>query len=63
MDHSKIIDKLHDNLDVFSHMLSNKSEENYLWKPEPDKWCLLEIVCHLYDEEKRRLQDTSEIYP
>lgn len=22
------------------------------WKPEPGKWCLLEILCHLIDEEK-----------
>ena len=22
------------------------------WKPSPDDWCLLEIVCHLYDEER-----------
>lgn len=52
MDHLKIINELRDNLDVFSQVLSNKSEENYLWKPDADKWCLLEIVCHLYDEEK-----------
>lgn len=52
MDHSKIINELRADLDVFSQVLSNKSEEKYLWKPEPDKWCLLEIVCHLYDEEK-----------
>jgi hypothetical protein len=23
-----------------------------MWKPNPEKWCLLEIVCHLYDEER-----------
>ena len=22
------------------------------WKPNPNKWCLLEILCHLIDEEK-----------
>lgn len=52
MNPSKIIKKLQANLDVFSQVLSSKTEEEYLWKPESDKWCLLEIVCHLYDEEK-----------
>ena len=23
-----------------------------MWKPEPSKWCLIEIVCHLFDEER-----------
>ncbi len=22
------------------------------WKPSPEKWCLLEVVCHLYYEER-----------
>ena len=52
MDHSKVIKRLQANLDVFSQVLSNKTKEEYLWKPEPAKWCLLEIVCHLYDEER-----------
>lgn len=28
------------------------TEKLYLWKPSPEKWCLLEIVCHLYDIER-----------
>ncbi len=27
-------------------------EELYLWRPGPEKWCLLEVICHLYDEER-----------
>lgn len=27
-------------------------EEDVRWKPAPDKWCLLEVVCHLADEER-----------
>jgi len=33
-------------------MLFGLTKEMYLWKPAPEKWCLLEIVCHLYDEER-----------
>ena len=30
----------------------NIAREEYLWKPQPDKWCLLEVICHLCDEER-----------
>ena len=26
--------------------------EQALWRPAPEKWCLLEIFCHLVDEER-----------
>ncbi|MBT8185179.1 MAG: DinB family protein [Eudoraea sp.] len=28
------------------------TQAEYLWRPGPDKWCLLELICHLYDEER-----------
>ena len=52
MDHKKIIENLKANRDVFSTILSKKSKHEYLWKPNETKWCLLEVVCHLYDEER-----------
>lgn len=52
MDHFKIIGKLNHNLLVFERLFENKTREEYIWKQKPDKWCLLEIVCHLIDEEK-----------
>ncbi len=33
-------------------MLSGLASEEYLWKSAPEKWCLLEVVCHLLDEER-----------
>ena len=57
-----IISKLEVNKGVFESLLSHQSEATYLWRPQPDKWCLLEIVCHLLDEEredfKARVQHT-----
>ncbi len=47
-----MIDELARNRDVFKALLMNKSKDEYLYKPSPEKWCLLEVVCHLYDEEK-----------
>lgn len=52
MDHSIIINKLSENLNTFRYLLSGISKEEYLYKPLPEKWCLLEIVCHLNDEEQ-----------
>lgn len=52
MNHSYIISELKNNASVFEQLLKHQSEEQYLWKQQPDKWCLLEIVCHLYDEER-----------
>jgi len=52
MDHSRIIEKLRHNQAVFEQLFSINTKKEYLWKPEPEKWCVLEIVCHLIDEEK-----------
>jgi hypothetical protein len=52
MNPAYITDNLSRNRSVFSGLLNGLSKEEYLWKPAPDKWCLLEIVCHLYDEER-----------
>jgi hypothetical protein len=51
MEHIKITEELHKNLYIFDSILKNTSKEEYLWKPAPEKWCLLEIICHLRDEE------------
>ncbi|MCB0726849.1 MAG: DinB family protein [Ignavibacteriae bacterium] len=52
MEHSIVIRKLNDNLNTFKSLLSDTSENEYLFRPAENKWCLLEIVCHLCDEEQ-----------
>ncbi len=52
MNQTAIINALARNRQVFKHLLSDLPKETYMWKPSADKWCLLEIVCHLYDEER-----------
>lgn len=47
----EIISALENNLPVFNAMLKNNPDAMQQWKPAPDKWCLLEMVCHLRDEE------------
>lgn len=46
-----IIEQLAHNHPVFLRMLSGVSAELYHWKPNQDKWSILEVVCHLRDEE------------
>jgi hypothetical protein len=40
------------NRDCFKAILSGLNEEELHWRPQPEKWCLLEIICHLHDEER-----------
>ena len=51
MKHSEIIIALERDKLVFDSLLRDVSEEVIQWKPNPNKWSLLEIVCHLLDEE------------
>lgn len=52
MEHSYIIESLSRDRSIFENMLTGISKEEYTWKPDPARWCLLEIVCHLLDEEQ-----------
>jgi len=47
----EIIDQLKANLRTFTCLLENCTEQQIKYKPDPLQWCLLEVVCHLADEE------------
>jgi hypothetical protein len=51
IDYTSIVRELCNNSSVFEGLLSNKSKKNYTWKVDESKWNLLEILCHLRDEE------------
>ena len=51
MDASMITSQLAENKQVFSALLEGLPSHMYLWRSKPKKWCLLEIICHLVDEE------------
>ena len=51
MGHKEIINHLALNKHIFESYLSNPQIDIH-WRPKPEKWCLLEVVCHLYDEER-----------
>jgi hypothetical protein len=47
-----IISDLKRNKDVISHLLSNIAPNQYLYRENQNKWNLLEVICHLVDEER-----------
>ena len=52
MNLSYFIDRLATNRGVFESLVENVGEEQAKWRPGPDKWSILEVVNHLYDEER-----------
>ena len=52
MQYAHIISELARNKDVFRDLFSGLAEPQTKWSQAPGKWSLLEIVCHLYDEER-----------
>ena len=52
MNHQQIITHLSVNGDVFKYLFKNLSEEQAHWKPCAERWSLLEVINHLYDEER-----------
>src|SRR5436853_1632135 len=52
MNHTSLIKQLEVNQKTFEGLLSIVARDEITWKPSENKWCLLEIACHLYDEER-----------
>jgi len=46
------IDRLIDNKQVLQRLLAEVPPDMVKWKQTDNKWCLLEMVCHLFDEER-----------
>jgi hypothetical protein len=46
------IDRLAKNLGVVEGLVKGVSVEQGRWRPAPDKWSILEVVNHLFDEER-----------
>ena len=60
MNHKNIIINLTQNKEVFKALLLGKTHEEYTFKPKPDKWCMLEVLCHLVDEEREDFRTRVE---
>ncbi|MCB9184115.1 MAG: DinB family protein [Flavobacteriales bacterium] len=52
MDHAHLIHQLDRHAAVFEALFHGLTAAEARWKPAPEKWGLLEVVCHLRDEER-----------
>lgn len=51
MDLHVMVGRLRANAEVIAALADGVDEAQARWKPAPDKWSVLEVVCHLADEE------------
>ena len=52
MDINYYISSLENSVKKIECLLKGVSQEQAKWKPQPEKWSILEVINHLYDEEK-----------
>lgn len=56
-----VIDRMGANARIFKSLVKDISAEQARWKPAPDKWSMLEVVNHLYDEEREDFRQRLEL--
>ena len=52
MDSFFLTNRLQNNIEIFKSLITGMNEDQYQWKSQPEKWSILEVIHHLYDEEK-----------
>jgi DinB superfamily len=52
MDASKLIRQLEIDAKRFQALVAEVSDEQARWRPDEQAWSMLEMVCHLHDEER-----------
>ena len=64
MDRPLLFDQLARHGEVFRALFTALSPAEIQWRPAPESWCPLEMICHLHDEEledfRARLRSTLE---
>lgn len=55
------IDRFSQNRGVFEGLVGSVSVEQARWKPSPEKWSTLEVINHLYDEEREDFRQRLEL--
>ncbi len=61
MNLSYFIERFTHNRAVFLGLVSGVNPEQSQWRPAPDKWSILEVVNHLYDEEREDFRQRLEL--
>jgi len=61
MDHKQLILKMVFNEDRIRALVHGVSHQAARWRPSPDAWSILEVVNHLYDEEREDFRARLDI--
>lgn len=57
MDSGYLLARLAANAEVFAAFMRGLPESQVRWKPVPDSWSILEVLCHLQDEEREDFRE------
>ncbi len=52
MNFNLCLTRLSSSAETIASLARNVSDAQARWKPSPDEWSILEVICHLYDEER-----------
>lgn len=52
MDLNWAVMRLGDSAEAIRQLVAGVGPEQARWQPDPDSWSVLEVVCHLHDEER-----------
>src|SRR3984893_16319038 len=61
MDLLFFIERLSTNREVFQGLVKGTSLEQARWKPTLDKWSILEVINHVYDEEREDFRQRLDL--
>jgi len=53
--------RLYKNLEAVQSLVRGVGEEQVRWKPVPEEWSILEVVNHLYDEEREDFRQRLDL--
>lgn len=61
MDALDMMDRLESQARLIRDLLRNTRPDEAAWRPEPARWSLLEVACHLRDEEREDFRPRLEM--
>ncbi len=61
MDLNRVLLRLMRNANVVTALSADLDDVQARWKPSPDDWSILEVVNHLYDEEREDFRTRLDI--
>jgi hypothetical protein len=61
MDLDPVIERLAANAGIFESLTKSITAGHASWKPAPQKWSILEVVNHLYDEEREDFRQRLQL--